>query len=207
MKRIIVILGITLSGITVSLNAQSVSSRLTDSFHPSTVRNVYEIIRHVPLTEEKQFEIARLIEREDIYFADALKKELVLSNKSSNLILKMRRESICKVLNEEQLDQYYRGISNTQAETQAAKVRDAMIIEMNAGYQESKFIYASFYKIYLESMVAEQKISDKPEKLKQELKRIKDDEMNVLYEKCGIVIDDNFHGTRNWKFRPNTPLR
>lgn len=207
MKRIILLLVVTLSGITVVLNAQSISLKVVDSFHPSTVRNVYEIIRHTPLSEEKQVEIARLIEREDIYFAEAIKNELVLSNKSNSILLKMRKETLTSILSEEELDQYYRGISSSEAESQAARVRDAMIIEMSAGYQEGKFIYASFYKIFLESMVAELKFADKPEKLKQVLKRIKEDEMKILYEKCGIVIDDNYHGTRSWKFRPNTPLR
>lgn len=207
MKRIILLLVITFSGITGVLNAQSLSLKVIDSFHPSTVRNVYEIIRHTPLSEDKQLKIARHIESEDIFFADALKNELVLSNKSSAILLKMRRETLSSILSEEELDQYYRGISSSEAESMAAKVREAMIIEMNAGYQEGKFIYASFYKIYLETMVAELKFSDKPEKLKHELKKIKEDEMKILYDKCGIVIDENFHGIRSWKFKPNTPLR
>jgi len=207
MKQIFTLLLITFSGITGVLNAQSVSLRVIDSFHPSTVRNVYEIIRHTTLSEDKQFKIACQIESEDEYFAEAIKNELVLSNKSNGILQKMRRETLTSILSEEELDQYYRGISSSEAESQAAKVRDAMIIEMNAGYQEGKFIFASFYKIFLESMVAELKFADKPLKLKQELKKIKEDEMRILYEKCGIVIDENFHGTRSWKFRPNTPLR
>lgn len=207
MKHFIVLLAVTFSGIAGVLNAQSVSIRVIDSFHPSTVRNVYEIIRHTPLSEEKQIEIARLIEREDMFFAEAIKSELVLSNKSNGILQKMRKETLASILSEEELDQYYRGISSSEAESQAEKVRDAMIIEMKAGYQEGKFIYASFYKIFLESKVAELKYADKPEKLKQILKKIKDDEMKILYEKSGIVIDEYFHGTRSWKFRPNTPLR
>lgn len=207
MKRIYLLLAVAFSGIAGVLDAQSVSVSVIDSFHPSTVRNVYEIIRHTPLSEKKQFEIARQIEHEDEYFAKMIKNELVLSNKSNNILQKMRKETLTKILSEEELDQYYRGISSSEAESQAAKVRDAMIIEMGAGYQEGKFIFASFYKIFLESMVAELKYADKPEKLKQVLLKIKEDEMNILYEKCGIVIDDNFHGTRAWKFRPNTPIR
>lgn len=187
--------------------AQSASAKMVDSFNPSTVRNVYEIIRYVPLTESKQIELAKLIEQEDVYFAKQLKEEQVISTKTKNQLTKIRKENLQKILSEQELDQYYRGISDIDAEAMAADVRDKVKIQLKASYQEGKFIYASFYKIFLESKVAQIKYADKPKQLEVLLKKIKDDELKVLLDKSGLSVDDNYIAKRVWTFKPNTPLR
>lgn len=207
MKRIFILFSIFCTGLTVISNAQSASGKLIDSFNPSIVRNVYEIIKYIPLTEEKQIALAKLIAEEDVIFAKKLKEEKVISTIAQNALTKLRKDNLQKILTEQELDQYYRGISDKEAEAMAADVRDKVKIQLKASYQESKFIYASFYKIYLESKVAEIKYADKPKILESVLKKIKDDELKVLMEKSGLSVDENLIAKRVWTFKPNTPLR
>lgn len=187
--------------------AQTISNKIIDLFNPSTVRNVYEIIIYVPLEEEKQIALAKLIEEEDKYFVKKLKEEIFISIPTSNAIKKLHEENLRKVLSEQQLDQYYRGISNAQAEAMAVEIREKTKIQLGTSYEEGKFIFASFYKIFLESKVAEIKYADKPKILESKLKQIKEDELKVLLEKCGISVDDNFTAKRVWKFKINTAFR
>jgi len=187
--------------------SQSASAKMIDSFNPSTVRNVYEIIRYVPLSESKQIDLAKLIEQEDVYYAKKLKDEQVISTKTKNELTKMRKENLLKILTEHELYQYYCGISDIEAEAMAADVRDKIKIQLKASYQEGKFIFASFYKIFLESKVAQIKYSDKPKQLESILKKLKEDELLVLLDKSGLSVDDNYIAKRVWTFQKNTPLR
>jgi len=207
MKRLYIVLTLCCLSVALASNAQSASAGIVDSFNPSTVRNVYEIIKYVPIEEKKQLALAILIEKEDIFYAKCLKEDKVISNRNKNILLAMRKENLQKVLTDEELEQYYRGISDIEAEAMAVDVREKTKIQLGASYQEGKFIYASFYKIFLESKVAELKYADKPKQLDSALKKIKEDELKVLLEKSGLSVDDNFIAKRVWTFKPNTPLR
>lgn len=193
--------------IAVTSRAQTISGKIIDSFHPSTVRNVYEIIKHVPLEEAKQIALAKLIEEEDAFFVKNLKEEVVISIPTINALKKLHEENLQKVFSEEELDQYYRGISDAEAEAMAVNVREKTKAQLGTSYEEGKYIFASFYKIFLESKVAEIKYADKPKILESKLKQIKEDELKILLEKCGISVDDNLIAKRVWKFKPNTPFR
>jgi hypothetical protein len=207
MKKISVFLIILCAGLSGTIKAQTVSTKVIDSFNPSTVKNVYEIIRYVPLSEEKQMALARLIEEEDALFVQKLRKEVVISVPTANELKKLREDNLHKVLSDSEMDQYYRGISNIEAEAMAANVRDKVKDQLGANYSEGKFVYASFYKIYLESKVAELKFAGKPKVIEAKLRQIWEDEMSVLVEKCGITLDKNLVAKRVWQFKPNTPLR
>lgn len=207
MKSLYIVLTLCCLSFAVKSNGQAASEKMVASFNPSTVRNVYEIIKHVPLDDEKQMALARIIEEEDIFFAKCLKEDKVISSRNKNALLSMRKENLLKVLTDEELEQYYRGISDTDAEAMAADLREKIKIQLGTSYQEGKFIYASFYKIFLESKVAELKYSDNPKHLYSALKKIKEDELKVLLEKSGLSVDDNFVARRVWTFKPNTPLR
>ena len=187
--------------------AQTVSVKIIDSFNPSTVRNVYEIIRYIPLDESKQLAIAKLIEEEDSFFVRKLKEEVVISVPTAQVLKKLRDENLKKVLTEQELDQYYRGISDNDAEAMAIDIREKTKAQLGTSYEEGKYIFASFYKIFLESKVAQIKYSDKPKVLENILKEIKESELKVLLEKCGISVDENYVATRVWKFKQNTPYR
>jgi len=64
MKRAYIFLILFYTGIAGASYAQTISNKIIDNFNPSTVRNVYEIIKHVPLDESKQIALAKLIEQE-----------------------------------------------------------------------------------------------------------------------------------------------
>ncbi|MDD3034126.1 MAG: hypothetical protein PHT25_05975 [Bacteroidales bacterium] len=207
MKKVSILLTIFFAAVAVTANAQTINPKVIDNFNPSTVRGVYEIIRHVPLNEAKQVELARAIEQEDSLFADLLRKEQVLGTISQKKLSDLHKKNMLSILSEEEMDQYYRGISDTEAEALAVTARETINPQINGGYQDGKFIYASFYKIYLESKVAELKYSDDPARLKAALKKIREDEFKVLLDKSGIVATDELKGSRAWTFKPNTPVR
>ncbi len=207
MKRINFFLALLCFGIAESLNAQTVSVKIIDSFNPSTVRNVYGIIRYVPLEEGKQLRLAKLIEQEDSIFVKKLKDEVIISVPTELFLKNLRVQNLKKVLSEDELDQYYKGISNDEAEAEATEVREKIKAQFGTNYEEGKYIFAAFYKIFLYSKVAEIKYSDKPKILAAQLKKIREDELAILLEKCGISVDDNLIATRVWKFKQNTPLR
>lgn len=207
MKRINILLALICIGIAGTINAQTISTKIIDSFNPSTVRNVYEIIRHVPLEESKQLSLAKLIEEEDAFFVKKLKEEIVISIPTAQVIKMLRDENLKKVLSEQELEQYYRGICDEEAEAMAVDVREKTKAQLGTSYEEGKYIFASFYKIFLESKVAQIKYSDKPKILEKKLKQIKEDELKVLLEKCGISVDENYIASRIWKFKQNTPYR
>lgn len=207
MKKVSILLTIFFAAVAVTANAQTINPKVIDNFNPSTVRGVYEIIRHVPLNEAKQVELARAIEQEDSLFADLLRKEQVLGTISQKKLSDLHKKNMLSILSEEEMDQYYRGISDTEAEALAVTARETINPQINGGYQDGKFIYASFYKIYLESKVAELKYADDPARLKAALKKIREDEFKVLLDKSGIVATDELKGSRAWTFKPNTPVR
>ena len=155
MKRINILLALICIGIAGTINAQTISAKIIDSFHPSTVRNVYEIIRHVPLEESKQLSLAKLIEEEDAFFVKKLKEEIVISIPTAQVIKMLRDENLKKVLSEKELEQYYRGICDEEAEAMAVDVREKTKAQLGTSYEEGKYIFASFYKIFLESKVAQ----------------------------------------------------
>jgi hypothetical protein len=207
MKKVSILLTMFFAAAAITANAQTASRKLIDSFNPSIVRSVYEIIRHIPLDEAKQIALARAIEQEDSLFADLLRKEQVLGTKSHKTLSDLRKKNLQTILSENELDQYYRGISDTEAEALAVIARETINPQINGGYQDGKFIYASFYKIYLESKVAELKYADDPARLKAALKKIREDEFKALLDKSGIVATDELTGSRAWTFKPNTPVR
>lgn len=207
MKKVSILLSMFFAAVAITANAQTASQKLIDSFNPSSVRSVHEIIRHIPLDEAKQIALARAIEQEDSLFADLLRKEQVLGTKSQKTLSDLRKKNLQTILSENELDQYYRGISDTEAEALAVTARETINPQINGGYQDGKFIYASFYKIYLESKVAELKYADDPARLKSALKKIREDEFRVLLDKSGIVATDELKGSRAWTFKPNTPVR
>ncbi|OFY45145.1 MAG: hypothetical protein A2X18_14545 [Bacteroidetes bacterium GWF2_40_14] len=207
MKSIYIVLTLCCLTAFLTSNAQSASGKMVELFNPSTVRNVYEIVKYVPLGEAKQIALAKLIEKEDLFFAKCLKDDQVISTRNKNILLAMRKESLQNVLSEKEIDQYYRGISDSEAEAMAIEVREKTKIQLGTSYQEGKFIFASFYKIFLESKVAELKYADSPKQRDLVLKKIKDDELKVLLEKSGLWVDENLIAKRVWRFKPNTPLR
>ncbi|MCK9628221.1 MAG: hypothetical protein M0R37_06475 [Bacteroidales bacterium] len=207
MKKVSILLTFFFAAAALTANAQTASPKLTEGFNPSTVRSVYEIIRHVPLSEAKQISLAKAVEEEDALFAKLLKKESVLSIKSQKTLADLRKKNMLSILSESEMDQYYRGISDAEAEAMAVTARETINPQISGGYQDGKFIYASFYKIYLESKVAEMKYADNPAKLKAVLKKIREDEFRVLLDKSGIVANDELKGSRAWTFKPNTPVR
>ncbi len=207
MKHIFIFLTLLFVFIAGTSNAQTVSGKVTDSFNPSTVRKVYEIIIHVPLDEAKQLALAKLAEEEDAHFVNILRKEIYISIPSANALKKLHEENLRKVLSDEELDQYYRGICDDQAEAKAVEIREKTKVHLNTSYEEGKFVFASFYKIFLLSEVAKIKYAGQPKILESEINRITEDELNVLREKCGISFDKNLNASRVWTFLKNTPYR
>ena len=207
MKRAYIFLVFFYTGIAGVSYAQTISNKIIDNFHPSTVRNVYEIIKHVPLEESKQIALAKLIEEEDVFYVKKLKDEIYISIPTENLLKKLHEENLKKILSEQELDLYYRAIFNDDAEAQAVEVREKTKKQLGTSYEEGKFIFASFYKIFLESKVAGIKYADSPKILEAKLKQIKVDELDILLEKCGISIDENYIAKRVWTFKHNTPYR
>lgn len=207
MNRLKLLLLLLLAPLTHSAAGQTIDDCIADGFAPSTVRETYEICRYTDLSPDQQVLVAQSIESENALFVELLRADGgVLSAKSRAKLAKVREKHLAKVMDRAQLEQYYRGIFDSEAEAEAQQVRTQVDKQLGLSYQEGKFVYAAFYRIGLGTRVAGQLMKDTPRKAAAAIEKIRTEELAKLESKSGIRIDNAMQARRTVAYSSYTPL-
>lgn len=207
MNRLKLLLLLLLAPLTHSATSQTMDGCITDGFTPSTARETYGICRYTDLSPDQQVRMAQAIEFENALFVELLRADGgVLSAKSQAKLAKAREKHLAKVMDRAQLEQYYRGVFDREAEAEAQQARTLVDKQLGLSYQEGKFVYAAFYRIGLATRVAGQLMKETPRKAAAAIEEIRRDELARLESKSGIRIHDAMQACRTVVFSPYTPL-
>lgn len=207
MNRLKLLFLLLLAPLTHSATGQTMDGCITDGFAPSTARETYEICRYTNLSPDQQIRVAQAIESENALFVELLRADGgVLSAKSKAKLAKVREKHLAKIMDRTQLEQYYRGVFDREAEAEAQQARTLIDKQLGLSYQEGKFVYAAFYRIGLRTRVAGQLMKETPQKAAAAVEKIRKDELAKLESKSGIRIDDAMQARRTVDYSPYTPL-
>lgn len=186
--------------------AQTLDTEALAKFSPSTQRDVFEVSGLVKLTPEQQVKLAKAIEKENAKFLNIVKdNEGILTVKGRNQLAKMRENTLSTLLSDDQLQQYYRGVFDKEADAEGNAIADGLQKKYNLTDQNWKFIRVACYKIALESRVIKKLMADQPKKAQKKIADLRAEWLKTIEEKGGIAInpeDMTLSYTR--EFNPNT---
>ena len=190
----------------VPVFAQTLDTEALAKFSPSTQRDVFEVSGLVKLTPEQQVKLAKAIEKENAKFLDIVKdNEGILTVKGRNQLAKMRENTLSTLLSNEQLQQYYRGVFDKEADAEGNAIADGLQKKYNLTDQNWKFIRVACYKIALESRVIKKMMADQPKKAQKKIADLRAEWLKTIEEKGGIAINpDDMTLTYTREFNPNT---
>lgn len=179
-----------LTGLPVA--AQTLDTDALKDFSPSTVRETFEVCRHTKLTPAQQISLAKAIEDENALFVKMVAgNNGVLAVKDRNRLNKMRDNTLRKLLDDETLLQYYRGVYDAEALAEGTGIANDLQKKYNLTDQNWKFIRIAFYKIGLDSRVLKKMMADNPAKARKEIERIRREQLMTIEEKGGIRVNDD----------------
>lgn len=169
---------------------QTLDTKALAKFSPSTQREAFEVCKNVKLTADQQVKLAKAIDKENEAFLKFINQnEGVLTPKGKNQLAKMREKTLTDLLDQEQLEQYYRGYYDAQADAEGNAIADALQKKYNLTDQNWKFIRIAFYKIGLESRVIKKLMADQPKKANKKIEELKKYYLNTIEEKGDIRVD------------------
>lgn len=172
------------------MNAQTLDTKALEKFPASTQRAAYEICKNVKLTAGQQVKLAEAIEQENKTFLNIINaNEGVMVPKGRNQLQKMREKALADILNKEQLEQYYRGVFDAEADAEGNEIANKLQKKYNLTDQNWKFIRIAFYKIGLESRVIKKLMADQPKKANQKIDELTKYYLNTIEEKGDIRVD------------------
>lgn len=188
------------------LGAQTLDTSALNGFHPSTVRNVFEVCRYVKLDGPQQQTLARAFEREDSLFVRRVASaDGILSVKASRELQRMHDRAIADILSQEQLEQYYRGVFDKEADAEGSGIADRLQKKYDLTDQNWKFIRVAFYKIGLETRVINKLMADQPAKARKKIDALRAEMLASIEAKGGIMVDPEGKTVTVVKpFDPNT---
>lgn len=170
--------------------AQTLDTNALSAFPASTQRQTYEICQNVKLTPEQQVKVAKAIEKENEAFLKIINaNEGVMVPKGKNQLSKMRDKALTEIMDQEQLEQYYRGVYNAEADAEGNAMADKLQKKYNLTDQNWKFIRIAFYKIGLESRVIKKLMADQPKKANKKIADLTDYYLKTIEEKGDIRVD------------------
>ncbi len=190
----------------VPVFAQTLDTEALAKFSPSTQRDVFEVSGLVKLTPEQQVKLAKAIEKENAKFLNIVKdNEGVLTVKGRNQLAKMRENTLSTLLSDDQLQQYYRGVFDKEADAEGNAIANGLQKKYNLTDQNWKFIRVACYKIALESRVIKKMMADQPKKAQKKIADLRAEWLKTIEEKGGIAINpDDMTLTYTREFNPNT---
>lgn len=190
----------------LGLGAQTLDTSALNGFHPSTVRNVFEVCRYVKLDGTQQQTLARAFAREDSLFVlRVASADGILSVKASRELQRMHERAIADILSQEQLEQYYRGVFDKEADAEGSGIADRLQKKYDLTDQNWKFIRIAFYKIGLESRVINKLMADHPAKARKKIDALRAEMLASIEAKGGIMVDPEGKTVTVVKpFDPNT---
>jgi hypothetical protein len=186
--------------------AQTLDTEALAKFSPSTQRDVFEVSGLVKLTPEQQVKLAKAIEKENAKFLNIVKdNEGILTVKGRNQLAKMRENTLSTLLSDDQLQQYYRGVFDKEADAEGNAIANGLQKKYNLTDQNWKFIRVACYKIALESRVIKKMMADQPKKAQKKIADLRAEWLKTIEEKGGIAINpDDMTLTYTREFNPNT---
>lgn len=186
--------------------AQTLDTEALAKFSPSTQRDVFEVSGLVKLTPEQQVKLAKAIEKENAKFLNIVKdNEGILTVKGRNQLAKMRENTLSTLLTDDQLQQYYRGVFDKEADAEGNAIANGLQKKYNLTDQNWKFIRVACYKIALESRVIKKMMADQPKKAQKKIADLRAEWLKTIEEKGGIAINpDDMTLTYTREFNPNT---
>lgn len=186
--------------------AQTLDTEALAKFSPSTQRDVFEVSGLVKLTPEQQVKLAKAIEKENAKFLNIVKdNEGILTVKGRNQLAKMRENTLSTLLSDDQLQQYYRGVFDKEADAEGNAIANGLQKKYNLTDQNWKFIRVACYKIALESRVIKKLMADQPKKAQKKIADLRAEWLKTIEEKGGIAINpDDMTLIYTREFNPNT---
>ncbi len=203
LQTIITILSLLFSA---TVFAQTLDTEALAKFSSSTQRDVFEVSSLAKLTAEQQIKLAKAIEKENAKFLEIIKaNEGVMTVKGRNQLARMRDNTLTDILSEEQLQQYYRGIYDKEADAEGIAIANGFQKKYGITDQNWKFIRVACYKIALESRLIKKMMADQPKKARKKIDGLRAEWLKTIEEKGGIAINpDDMTLTVTREFNPNT---
>ena len=190
MTKIRLVVSILFALSLVPASSQTIDVDALSKFSPAVMRQAFDVCRYVKLTPEQQVKLAGEIEKADDFFVQAAKKnDGVLPMAAQSRLVKMKEKMISSILDEEQQEQYWRGVYGAEAQAEGAAIANTLQKKYDLTDQNWKFINVSFYKIALEERVIKKMMADQPKKAAKKIEELRDYYIKSIEEKGGIRVD------------------
>ncbi|MCM1400917.1 MAG: hypothetical protein NC189_02750 [Bacteroides sp.] len=181
---------IFLCGVSQSVSAQTVNVESLNQFPAGVVRDTYNVCQHVSLTPEQQIQLAKALQQEDADYTTILNANNgFMPQADAKVIEKKHDKALAKIMNNEQLEQYYRGVYNEEALAEGNAVANRLRKSYGLTDQNWKFIRNAFYKFALESRVIKKVMSDSPKKAESKIANLKKSLLNDIEQRGGIRVN------------------
>lgn len=204
MKNLIYVAAFILISAFARVSAQTLDVAALEGFNPSTVVRVYDVSRYVKLDAGQQKALAAAIEKADAKEVAMIKAaDGVLTTADSRKVEKQRHKMLAGILSTEQMEQYYRGVFDSEADAEGIAVANRLQKKYNLTDQNWKFIRIAFYKIALDSRVINAMIADQPAKAKKKIEKLREEQLATIEAKGGIRV--NPAGTTVTVIKPFDP--
>ena len=192
MKKLSIVFATLFIALCQQAAAQTLDTGALRDFSPSTVRETFEVCRYAKLTPDQQVSLARAIDDENALFVKMIAgNNGVLAVRDRNRLAKMRDNTLRRLLDDETLLQYYRGLYDAEAMAEGTGIANDLQKKYNLTDQNWKFIRIAFYKIALDSCVIRRMMADTPAKARKEIERIRREQLKTIEEKGGIRVNDD----------------
>lgn len=204
MKKLIYVAAFILISAFARVSAQTLDVAALEGFSPSTVVRVYDVSRYVKLDAGQQKAHAAAIEKADAKEVAMIKAaDGVLTTADSRKVEKQRHKMLAGILSTEQMEQYYRGVFDSEADAEGIAVANRLQKKYNLTDQNWKFIRIAFYKIALDSRVINAMMADQPAKAKKKIEKLREEQLATIEAKGGIRV--NPAGTTVTVIKPFDP--
>ena len=204
MKKLIYVAAFILISAFARVSAQTLDVAALEGFSPSTVVRVYDVSRYVKLDAGQQKALAAAIEKADAKEVAMIKAaDGVLTTADSRKVDKQRHKMLAGIFSTEQMEQYYRGVFDSEADAEGIAVANRLQKKYNITDQNWKFIRIAFYKIALDSRVINAMMADQPAKAKKKIEKLREEQLATIEAKGGIRV--NPAGTTVTVIKPFDP--
>ena len=204
MKNLIYVAAFILISAFARVSAQTLDVAALEGFSPSTVVRVYDVSRYVKLDAGQQKALAAAIEKADAKEVAMIKAaDGVLTTADSRKVEKQRHKMLTGILSTEQMEQYYRGVFDSEADAEGIAVANRLQKKYNLTDQNWKFIRIAFYKIALDSRVINAMMADQPAKANKKIEKLREEQLATIEAKGGIRV--NPAGTTVTVIKPFDP--
>ncbi len=187
------------------VSAQTMDCDALKDFTPAVQRATYDVCRYVNLDVAKQREVAKMVKEEDKMFVKLVNADGgLLTNKSRNALDRFHTAGLKKIMSEDELMQYYRGVYDAEASAEGVAIADRFKKKYNLTDQNWKFIHVAFYKIGLDTRVINKVYADKPKVAARKIKELREHYIKTIEEKGDIRVNpDDMTLVRVKPFDPN----